>query len=171
MLNVQKPPLFSHHSSIHNAGATWAVIRDSITHPLRHFLWRCLLSSWLHVLISINPVKLSTALSVSGSDITKALSLSLTQLSLWTESSSISQPMVEISFLMCVGVHTHMFVWDLWCIQLSLRGKTVWEIVKLMPSCKRVLIQMDELRLKASGHELSTVFEPAFFLYCCVCKA
>lgn len=92
VLNVQKPPLFSHHISIHNAGATWAATRDSITHPLRHFLWRFLLFSWLHVLMSINPVKLSTALSVSGSDITKAFSLFLPQSSLWRESSRPGRP-------------------------------------------------------------------------------
>lgn len=35
----------------------WAMIWDGITHHLRHFLWRFLLSPRLHVLMSINPAK------------------------------------------------------------------------------------------------------------------
>lgn len=111
---------FSHCISTHKAGVTWATIRDSITHPLWHFLCGFLLFfSWLHVLMSINPVRVSAAPCVSGSDVTKAPSHTVLAMNSSPGLPGYSQPTVEISFLMCVD--GHMLV----CarIKLSPRGQ------------------------------------------------
>lgn len=84
----------------------WAMIWDGITHHLRHFLWRFLLSPRLHVLMSINPAKrfcqppaqqrlfLSLSLSFSFS-LPLCLSLFLLEFTLWAEKNKAELPVIH----------------------------------------------------------------------------